>query len=173
MEPQLPYEMLTADIGHLKNGNNFLAIADRFLGVVEMYDLKASGTSHEIISHILSFTCYFSNRIRRIYWDNASNLNSIAMDSWAASRDIILENSAAYNPAGNLFVETNIKCCKRAIGNMFMLDHTRKCSDQDVCERIKAINKDPVNGGLLAPAEILHHTKSTVSGFSESSEELE
>jgi hypothetical protein len=36
-------------------------------------------------------------------------LNSLELDNWATGRDIILENSAAYNPAGNLFAETNIK----------------------------------------------------------------
>jgi hypothetical protein len=61
MEPHLPFEMLTTDVGQLMNRKNFLAIADRFTGMVGMYDLKVGGTSQEIISHIPAFTRYFTD----------------------------------------------------------------------------------------------------------------
>jgi hypothetical protein len=133
--------------------------------MVGMYDLKLGGTSQEVISHIRSFTRYFTNRIKRIFWDNASNLNSLELDNWATVRDIIIENSTTYHPAGNLFAKTNIKRCKRAVGNLFRNNRCLTCASNEVQDKIAELNLLPVNGSTLAPCEILFHLRSTAAEF--------
>merc|ERR1712015_4884 len=52
---------------------------------------------------------------RRISSDNASNFTSYEFVNWANRFNIVLDNSAAWNPARNMHAETNIKKTKRAI----------------------------------------------------------
>jgi hypothetical protein len=97
----------------LVNGKHALVIADRFSGLVNMYDLANTGKTIEVVVALHHFLHNHSSRLKHIYWDNASNFMSREMEDWAERGNVILENLATYNLLSNLLVETNIKRCKQ------------------------------------------------------------
>jgi hypothetical protein len=160
-----PFEMISADVGQLANGHHFIAIADRFSSLVEMYDLVKTGTSSEVINAISKFIHNNSSQLKRIFWDNASNFKSTEIEAWAKKHEIFLEYSAAYHPSGNMFAETNIKRCKRATNDLFENNRSMTCDNIKVQRRIESINNTLVNGGVLTPKEIIFHQRSTQTGY--------
>jgi hypothetical protein len=81
--PKAPFEMITADVGQLANGNHFIAIADRFGSLVAMYDLVKTGTSSKVIGAITKFVHNNLSQLKQIFWDNASNFKSTEIENWA------------------------------------------------------------------------------------------
>ena len=114
-EPEYPGEMISIDVGQMPNGINFLCIADRFSGYVWAKQLRGAGESNQIIRFIMESLSGLFLGTRRISSDNASNFTSYEFVNWANRFSIILDNSAAWNPAGNMHAETNIKKTKRAV----------------------------------------------------------
>jgi transposase InsO family protein len=132
---------------------------------VKVFNLNKSGTTKEIIKSIKTFMENNWGKLKHIYWDNASNFTSHEMENWAVDHNVILKNSAAYHPSGNLLAETNIKCIKRGINNIFEKNGQANCTDSSVLKVIGELNNSCINGSLLTPHEIIFRT--LLGGFIE------
>ena len=94
--------------------------------------------------------------LKRISSDNASNFTSYEFVNWAKRFDIHLDNSAAWNPAGNMHAETNIKKAKRAISELCRPRSGLTLDSERVLLRLMAINQTPQRTSKFTPQELLY-----------------
>ena len=156
LEAEYPGEMISIDVGQLPSGRNFLCIADRFSGYIWATQLRGAGESQEIISIIMESLGGLFLGLKVISSDNASNFTSYEFVNWAKRYDIHTDYSAAWNPAGNMHAETNIKKAKRAVSELCGFNRKLTLRDPDVIEKIIAINNTPSRKSDFTPQELLY-----------------
>ena len=156
LEAEYPGEMISIDVGQLPSGRNFLCVADRFSGYIWARDLRGAGESQEIISIIMESLGGLFLGLNVISSDNASNFTSYEFVNWAKRYDIHLDYSAAWNPAGNMHAETNIKKAKRAVSELCGQNRRLTLRNPAVIEKLMAINNTPSRTSDFTPQELLY-----------------